>query len=430
MMRALPALSIPTGPDELSAEWLSAALASGGALDGARVTGFRVEIIGLGEGFLGTIARLHLEFDPPGAGPASLIGKFPIALAQNKGLGEMAGAYEREIRFYRELAHRIPIPIPRCYYTDMDRNPGAEFVAGREDRLVGFLDRWPYWLIRMLMPVLQWAATLSRRRYVLLLEDLAPAPVGDQVAGCAPDVALAAVRGLAELHAAFWGRVDTPDLTWLPRLDWIKRWFHVLYQRNAAEIAERLAPRLPELPALAAWLSEHGVRLQEQLARHPRTLIHGDYRLDNMCLGRDAAGEWEITTFDWQSPIRGAGVYDLAYFLPGNLEPEAGARAERDLVRAYHAELCARGVRDYPLEVCERGYRLGKLAIWYRLLMGLDLIDFSSERGTALIENWLARQAALLPERYPTLLDPELLELPVGAREQQQPQRRDQKRHG
>ena len=160
MSRALPARAIPTRPDELTPEWLTAALRSRGVLRAARVSGCTSEILGEGEGFVGTIVRLRLTLDRPERdAPASLIAKLPTGLRQNKALGEMGGAYEREIRFYEELAASVPIRTPRLFYSDFDPNP----LAGREERVVAFLERWPGWLIRLLMPLFRWLSTSMKR---------------------------------------------------------------------------------------------------------------------------------------------------------------------------------------------------------------------------------------------------------------------------
>ena len=55
--------------------------------------------------------------------------------------------------------------------------------------------------------------------FTLLLEDLAPAMPGDQVAGSTPEQAAAAVGAIARFQAAWWDRVDTPALAWMRRFD-------------------------------------------------------------------------------------------------------------------------------------------------------------------------------------------------------------------
>lgn len=400
MAKALPSLTIPTTPEELSAGWLTAALRAGGVPASTRVASFASERLGQGEGFVGTIVRLHLRWEPPHpSAPATAIAKLPISLARNKALGELGGAYEREIRFYRELADRVPIRTPRCYYGDFDPNP----LTGREEAWVRLLERFPGWLIRLALPLFQWLSARRRRRYVLLLEDLAPARVGDQVAGCTPGEAEAALRALAALHAAFWGRVETDELSWLPRIDALRSWFHVVYRRNWPGFVQAYGARLPgAMTELARWLEARGPELMARLGAMPRTLLHGDYRLDNMCLA-DEPGGVSIAAFDWQGPTRGPGVFDAAYFLPGSL-PSGDAALERELLGIYHGELVERGVGDYSFEACRAGYELAKLAIAYRFIMGVDMLDLYHERGAALMDTWLARQAALLPPHYPALL--------------------------
>jgi hypothetical protein len=397
--RKLPALTIPTHPDELSPEWLTAALRERGVLREARVVDVRAETLGEGAGFVGTISRLHLTLDPDQAGaPRTLISKLPIASAQNKAVGELGGAYEREIRFYAEVGAGVSIPIPRCYYSARDPNP----MSGREEGVVRFMDRWPEWLIRLLLPFFQWLSTKSRRRYVLLLEDLAPARIGDQVAGCSAREAESAVRNAARLHAGFWGRVDGPELSWLPAFWWLKRWMHVAYRRGWPVFESEFGGRFPFMIELAHWLDEHAFELIDRVTAFPTTICHGDYRLDNLSI-RDG-DPVVFTTFDWQTPVRGPGPFDLAYFIGGNLSREMAAEHEKALVQCYHAELEAHGVRGFGLDECERAYELCKVLIAYRMMLGLDLLDFQNERGVNLIETWMGRLDAILPRDYASLL--------------------------
>ena len=74
-------------------------------------------------------------------------------------------------------------------------------------------------------------------------------------------------------------------------------------------------------------------------------------------------------------------------------------------MRAYHEELLGRGVRDYPLAALENAYQLAKLWVCYRMIMGIDLLDFQNERGAKLIDTWLERLSALLPPDYAARLD-------------------------
>ena len=162
---------IPQSFPALTPEWLTAVLGPA-RLGDARVCHVSCEPLGEGHGFVGQIGRLHLTLDGQApAAPRSLIAKLPTEVKENRALGELLGAYEREILFYRELAPEVGYRTARLYYADMDENPAASWGPA----VVRFVDRLPFGLIRLLMALFLWMAGKSRRRYVLLLEDLAPA---------------------------------------------------------------------------------------------------------------------------------------------------------------------------------------------------------------------------------------------------------------
>ena len=46
--------------------------------------------------------------------------------------------------------------------------------------------------------------------FILLIEDLKGYQIGDQVAGCTRQQALAVIDAIAELHSSGWGRRRTP----------------------------------------------------------------------------------------------------------------------------------------------------------------------------------------------------------------------------
>src|SRR2546428_8423748 len=71
-------VKLPAGPQDIAADWLTAALRENGVISGVTVTAFDYEAIGVGVGILGQLARFNLTYDAPEAGaPSSVIGKFP-----------------------------------------------------------------------------------------------------------------------------------------------------------------------------------------------------------------------------------------------------------------------------------------------------------------------------------------------------------------
>src|SRR5229473_7337484 len=158
-------LDIPKSPDALSPEWLTAALQSGG-LGNAKVASFEYEPIAAGVGFLGKLGRLHLRYAEGGKDlPRTLVVKQPTQDAKSRQLAMMFRFYEREVSFYREVGAAAGIRIPIMHFGAADPQDG---------------------------------------NFVLLMEDLAPARVGDQLAGCSAEDARSAVGALAKCHALWW----------------------------------------------------------------------------------------------------------------------------------------------------------------------------------------------------------------------------------
>ena len=114
---------IPEIPEEVTPQWLTQSLSAYGVLDAGEVVGFDREQLGEGKGFLGDLFRLSLKFNGDDA-PQSLIVKMP-KLA-NRIMGELMGAYEREILFYQHLAPMLPVRTPRVYFSAFDWDADSE----------------------------------------------------------------------------------------------------------------------------------------------------------------------------------------------------------------------------------------------------------------------------------------------------------------
>ncbi|HEY9558846.1 MAG TPA: phosphotransferase, partial [Acidimicrobiales bacterium] len=90
----------------------------------------------------------------------------------------------------------------------------------------------------------------------------------------------------------------------------------------------------------------------------PFSLVHGDYRLDNLLF--PAAGDG-VVAVDWQTAAIGPPLRDVAYLLGTSLEPADRRTHEEAIVAGYHAGLVAAGVTGYSAERCWDDYRLGLL---------------------------------------------------------------------
>ncbi len=307
-------LTIADTPEALTPEWLTAALTASGSLDGTRVVAADVRPLGTGQ--MCDSVRIGLTYDDPGAGPASLVAKLPAADEGSRATAIMFRSYEKEVRFYQELAGRLPVRTPRVHYADLDA-PTASFV--------------------------------------LLLEDLAPAEPGDQLLGCSVEVAATAVAELVNLHAPLWG---DPSLT---RLDWLhgdpegrgtllRDVLPVLWTGFQERYAADLLPHVKQAGDVYFGRLDAGDQ-----GDRARTVTHTDYRLDNLLIGPDGT----VTVVDWQTCGTGVGPSDVAYFLGAGLAPELRREAEDRIVRGYHAGLLAGGVTGYDWADCWQDYRRG-----------------------------------------------------------------------
>src|SRR3972149_1412053 len=101
------ALPIPAVLDDVTPEWLTAALRASGALREAKVASVSAELIGAGEGFLGQGGRLTPPHAPPsappgvppgGGGPPDSLGvRGASRSASTRELALELGLYEREV---------------------------------------------------------------------------------------------------------------------------------------------------------------------------------------------------------------------------------------------------------------------------------------------------------------------------------------------
>lgn len=357
--------AIPTALNALTPAWLTEALRPSGA---AAITAVRVEPVGQGQGVLCQLARLALTHDgeAPGA-PRTLVAKIASAEPQTRGMVSLFRFYEREVRFYEELAGALPVATPRCYFSAFDAESGD---------------------------------------FVLLLEDLGAARIGDQLASCTAAEAALVVDEACKLHAAWWGSPRLAEIGWMPAInDPVNKLGLGLYPQAWSIFVERFGDRVPaEVRGAGEHLGPRIPDLLDGLAAGTATICHGDLRLDNLFFGGAGA---PLTLIDWQIAGRGVGTYDVAYFMSQSLTPEVRRACEQDVLRRYHASLLERGVRGYGFEQCLADYRRAVLFCFVYPVMAGGLGDLSNERGHALAAAMASRSAA-------AILDWNALELLAG----------------
>jgi aminoglycoside/choline kinase family phosphotransferase len=357
-------LSIPKTPEDLTPEWLTAALRETETIKTSTVTAFDVEPdIGAGFGLMGQLARLALRYDQPEPepdAPASLIAKFPTYAPDNRGVADVLRFYETEIRFYEEIADEIELRTPRRYYS---------------------------------------AKATDSTDFILLLEDLAPAQVGDQVAGCSIDQAELVIRELATFHAAWWEDPRLADMDWLIAINDPVRVQAAqdLYEHAWGPCQENLGHLLPpEIVELGEAFGAKLPQIIDLLANRPFTISHGDYRLDNLFFASPDGGA-PLTVIDWQIMSTARGPFDFAYFMAGALAPAERKVTEMDLLRTYHGILTDRGVQGYGFDQCLLDYRTSMLFCWQYAVV-ISTLNLTNERGLALATGYMERTVAAITD--------------------------------
>jgi hypothetical protein len=326
-------------PSDLTADWLSAAL-------GAPVTDFAYERIGTGQ--MSECYRVQLSGD---SGRASVVLKVAASDPVSRQTGLALGLYEREVRFYTDVAPGLGGgPVAKCYAAGFDSEGGA---------------------------------------FHLLLGDAGPAVVGDEIRGATVEQATLALEELAQLHAPALGNQTMAQAGWLNRespmnqaligqlyAGFVERYGDQI-EAGHREVCERLVS------------SFDGYLAAEGAADRVQGLVHGDYRLDNMLFGQ-AGADRPLTVVDWQTVAWGPAMTDVAYFLGCALPDDLRREHYDGLLRAYHDALGP----DAPisLEEVRDGVRRQSFFGVVMAIVSSMLVE-RTERGDLMFMTMLRRHA-------------------------------------
>jgi hypothetical protein len=275
-------------PTDLTVEWLTAAL-------GVPVSDFAFERIGTGQ--MSECYRVALSYANAGDGPASVVLKVAATDPVSRQTGLALGLYEREVRFYTDVAPELGGPVAPCHHAGFNIDTGA---------------------------------------FHLLLGDAGPAVVGDEIRGATIEQAALALAELGRLHGPLLGDPAMARADWLNRESPMNQaLIGQLYAAFSARYGEQIAPRHREVCERLVG-SFDGYVDSEAGGLHG--LVHGDYRLDNMLFGEPGADR-PLTVVDWQTVTWGPAMTDVAYFLGCALADEHRRDQYDALLRAYHDAL-------------------------------------------------------------------------------------------
>jgi hypothetical protein len=302
---------LPLQPEDVTADWLGRAL-------GERTPGVVVERLEVSDILWGTGTKMMVSAAYNEAGRAAGL---PERLCIKAGLAEhrelVKFCYQTEARFFAEIAPRLPIGLPHCFFAAANADQGV--VVMEDLRTTG----------ARICTVQQ---PLTRDEAAAFLDDL------------------------AALHARWWNSpalADDGELGWLMRHDPLPDEAWGDFGRGQLE-PETWAhymglPRALGIPRVCRDRETMGEALR-QLRRFapdgPTCVIHGDAHLGNMYLTATGAPAF----LDWQTARRGHWAQDVAYFYISALDPLDRRAWEGELIAGYLAALGRHGVAHPPGE--------------------------------------------------------------------------------
>jgi len=330
---------IPTSIEGIDAAWLASAL-------GQPITAVSHEQIGEGIGVSSSVYRAALT----GGDLDSVVVKLPALAPEAVFTSTVLRMYIREVYFFERLASRSPIRVPNGYFGAVDEESSA---------------------------------------FVQVMEDMGSMRIVDQNDGMAINDAERAIDDLARWHAEWWGDTDGP----VERGDAVclsDAVYPAVLPLVFAEGWEKVNREMKIDPVIAAvgpaW-SDWMPGALAGLASQPSTLLHGDYRADNILFDNDD----NVVLLDFQLIGRGSAAYDLAYFITQSIAPDLAAVHERRLFDRWVDGLISAGVSESETAELWDRYREAALFCLVYPVVASRGMDFSDERQYALIDNMNTR---------------------------------------
>ena len=272
-------VAFPTCPEELNREWLSDAL-------NRSVESFEMCPIGGGKGNLGDLVLLSLE------GGEQLVAKFAANRQESLNAAKRSGLFEREIKFYHELAPKLDLRLPALFASAYD--PSSAY-------------------------------------FIMLLEYLEPIKESDSISGIGIDHTRQVFAGLSKLHTQGKDLVDTPWVQTMISQDRINN-LTIMIEKGwpvLQDICGELVDPLKEIDLLEKFLET-----MSYLNTLDQTIVHGDVKPDNLIISSQG-----VVIIDWQGFGTGPPAWDIAYCMCQCLTTEERRLYESELLANYPHDL-------------------------------------------------------------------------------------------
>ena len=343
-------MAIPGSMANVSAEWVEECIGRG------KLNNINLVPMGEGVGMMSSMSIIELEWEGSTNLPSSLVLKLAAENETNRAVSQQFNLYLKEVSYYKDLAPRTTARSPRIYASEID----------------------------------------EEHNFFLLMEDVSSYRMGSQVEGATVEECELCIDFLINLHASFWNQLN--GISWLPNMSGSDN------AKNMALGCEAGWPQLQEIfgnfvpdniEAERERYLEAVPRLQTQLDQHPTTLIHGDFRMDNMLFGQ-APEHDSLLVVDFQGALKGNGIHDVAYLLSHSAKTEVRREHERNLIERYSSGLINAGVKDYSFEKAWNDYRIGVLYSWTVAVVIAGTMDPANDRGFAWMSKMVERNGTAI----------------------------------
>lgn len=361
-------MSFPSTLDELTNDFLSQIL-------NQKVESFTSTRIGETTGYMSEVYRVKLS--PDNETLKSVVIKFPNA----SGSAFLSETYATELEFYKFLDKNneiAGIQTPTCYFVD---------------------------------------STPKYDKFILVLEDFdEPYSVGNLRKDLKKQEVIQCLIELAKFHAHWWGRMDSIKFEKLST-SLVTTWGASVgncWNNGAKEKFDVEGVLTDEIEKAANFVGKYGKSIQVK----NRTLVHGDFRSDNVLIWRgDESGEIptkRIVGIDFQIIHWGNPMEDVAYFMSSGVSQGMLQENYLEFLSIYHDELVKQGVEEYSLEECVHDYKENLIyAIVMPVLSAMDTTkeeNMTKKQKSDLVMTkiWRARYSTAITEAKSSELIEEL----------------------
>ena len=338
-------MTIPESMADVSPQWVEECVGWG------KLKNINLVPMGEGVGMMSSMSIIELEWEDSKDMPSSLVLKLAAENDTNRAVSQQFNLYLKEVSYYKDLAPRTTARSPLVYASEID----------------------------------------EEHNFFLLMEDVSSYRMGSQVEGATLEECELCIDFLVNLHASFWNQLS--DVEWLPNMSG---------SDNATNMALGCEAGWPQLQEIFGEFVPDNIEamrerylaaiptLQAKLDQHPKTLIHGDFRMDNMLFGQ-APEHDALLVVDFQGPLKGNGIHDVAYLLSHSAKTDVRREHERDLIERYANGLITAGIKHYSVEKAWNDYRVGVLYSWTVAVVIAGTMDPANDRGFAWMSKMVER---------------------------------------